>query len=243
MKGIILAAGKGTRLLPCTKVTNKALLPVYNKPMICYPIETLRSAGIKEIMIVVNKRDAVAFKRLLGNGKEWSLNNIEYIIQKTMLGSADALRITKKFANKEKIVLMFGDNIIEESIKKDVKIFEKQTSGARFFLKKMDNPSRFGIAEIKNNEIINIEEKPENPKSNLAIMGIYMYDQQVFDIIRTIKPSARGEYEITDINNFYIKNDTVTYKILDGFFSDAGTFESLHEAACFVANKKDNNSI
>jgi len=237
MKGIILAAGKGTRLLPCTKVTNKTLLPVYNKPMICYPIETLRSAGIKEIMIVINERDASTFKRLLGNGKEWGLEKIEYIVQKTMLGSADALRITEKFANKEKIILIFGDNITEESLKKDVKIFEKQVSGARFFLKKVDDPCRFGIAEIKNNKIISIEEKPKNPKSDLAIMGIYMYDKQVFDIIRTIKPSARGEYEITDINNFYVKNDTVTYRILNKFLSDAGTFEAFHQATCFMANK------
>ena len=239
MKGIILAAGKGTRLLPCTKVTNKTLLPIYDKPMICYPIETLRSAGIKEIMIVINERDASAFKRLLGKGEDWGLNNIEYVVQKTRLGSADALRMTEKFANQEKIILIFGDNILEESLQKDAEIFEKQASGARFFLKKMKNPSQFGIAEIKNNTIIDIEEKPKNPKSNLAIMGIYMYDQQVFDIIRTIKPSARGEYEITDINNFYVKNNTVTYRILDGFLSDAGTFKSFHEAACFMANKQN----
>ncbi|OQX71482.1 spore coat protein [Candidatus Parcubacteria bacterium 4484_255] len=239
MKGVILAAGKGTRLLPCTKVTNKTLLPVYNKPMICYPLETLRSAGIKEVMTVVNKRDASAFKRLLGNGKEWGLKHIEYIVQKNRLGSADALRITEKFANKEKIILIFGDNIIEESIKKDVEIFKKQTSGARFFLKKVEDPCRFGIAEIKDNKIIDIEEKPKNPKSNLAIAGIYMYDKQVFDIIRTIKPSARGEYEITDINNFYVKNDIVTYRILNKFLSDAGTFKSLHQAACFMANKQN----
>ncbi len=239
MKGIILAAGKGTRLLPCTKVTNKTLLPIYNKPMICYPLETLHSAGIKEIMIVVNERDVSAFERLLGNGQEWGLNNIEYIVQKTMLGSADALRMTEKFANKEKIILIFGDNITEESLKKDVEIFEKQASGARFFLKKVEDPCRFGIAEIKDNKIINVEEKPKNPKSNLAIMGIYMYDKQIFDIIQTIKPSARGEYEITDINNFYVKNDTVTYRILNKFLSDAGTFESMHQAACFMANKQN----
>ena len=238
MKGVILAAGKGTRLLPCTKVTNKTLLPVYNKPMICYPLETLRSAGIKEVIIVVNKRDASAFKRLLEDGKEWGLDHIEYIVQNNRLGSADALRMTEKFANKEKIVLIFGDNITEESFKEDVEIFEKQTSGARFFLKKVSNPYRFGIAKIKDNKIINIEEKTKNPKSNLAIMGIYMYDKQVFDIIRkTAKLSARGEYEITDINNFYAKNDTVTYRILNKFSSDAGTFESFHEAACFMANK------
>jgi len=239
MKGIILAAGKGTRLLPCTKVTNKTLLPIYDKPMICYPLETLRSAGIREVMIVVNERDANAFKRLLGNGKEWGLNNIEYVIQKTMLGSADALRITEKFANKEKIIVMFGDNIMEESLQEDVKIFEKQASGARLFLKKVDDPCRFGIAETKNNKIINVEEKPQNPKSDLAVMGIYMYDKQIFDIIRTLKPSARGEYEITDVNNFYIKNDTVTYRILNKFLSDAGTFESFHQAICFMANKQN----
>ena len=155
-----------------------------------------------------------------------------------------ALNIKKEilFANKEKIIVIFGDNIMEESLQEDVKIFEKQASGARLFLKKVDDPCRFGIAETKNNKIINVEEKPQNPKSDLAVMGIYIYDKQIFDIIRTLKPSARGEYEITDVNNFYIKNDTVTYRILNKFLSDAGTFKSLHQAACFMA-KKQNKTI
>jgi len=238
MKGIILAGGAGTRLFPCTKITNKHLLPVYNKPMIYYPLETLISAGIKEILIVTGGNNAGDFLKLLGNGKEFGLKEIHYTYQEGSGGIAEALGLAEDFADNEKVVVVLGDNIIENNIKKYVKDFGRQKKGAKLFLKETPDPERFGVAEIKDGKIINIKEKPKYPKSNLAVIGLYMYDNQVFDVIKKLKPSRRGELEITDVNNFYIKQGTATYEILRGFWTDAGKFETLFKASEFVKRKQ-----
>jgi len=238
MKGVILAGGAGTRLFPCTKITNKHLLPVYNKPMIYYPLETLISAGIKEILIVTGGNNAGDFLKLLGNGKEFGLKEIHYTYQEGSGGIAEALGLAEDFADNEKVVVVLGDNIIENNIKKYVKDFGRQKKGAKLFLKETPDPERFGVAEIKDGKIINIKEKPKYPKSNLAVIGLYMYDNQVFDVIKKLKPSRRGELEITDVNNFYIKQGTATYEILRGFWTDAGKFETLFKASEFVKRKQ-----
>lgn len=235
MKGIILAGGLGTRLMPCTKVTNKHLLPVYDKPMIYYPLKTLVSAGLKDIMIVTGGNNAGDFLRLLGNGSEFGLKDISYTYQEGEGGIADALKLAEDFADKDKIAVMLGDNVIENDITDAVKEFEKQERGARIFLKEVNNPERFGVAEIKDGKVINIAEKPDKPISRYAVVGIYMYDSEVFDIIRILKPSDRGELEITDVNNEYIKRSNMAYSILDGWWTDAGTsFESLFRASRLV---------
>ena len=235
MKGVILAGGLGTRLMPCTKVTNKHLLPVYDKPMIYYPLRTLTNAGLEDIMIVTGGNNAGDFLRLLGNGKKFGLKDISYTYQEGEGGIADALKLAEDFADNDKLVVMLGDNVIENDISDAVKEFEKQERGARIFLKEVDNPERFGVAEIKDGMVINIAEKPENPISNYAVVGIYMYDRDVFEIVRMLKPSGRGELEITDVNNEYIRRGTMTYSILDGWWTDAGTsFESLFRASRLV---------
>jgi glucose-1-phosphate thymidylyltransferase len=235
MKGVILAGGLGTRLMPLTRVTNKHLLPIYNKPMIYYPIQTLVNAGIEDIMIVTGGNDAGDFLRLLGNGSEFGLRDLHYTYQVGEGGIADALRLAEHFADGDKIVVVLGDNIIEGNIRRAVGEFFAQGKGAKILLKEVPDPERFGVAEIKDGRIVGIEEKPKKPKTNLAVIGIYMYDRQVFDYIRTLKPSGRGEFEITDVNNAYIKQETLTYDILDGWWTDAGTFESLHRAGIMVA--------
>ena len=235
MKGVILAGGLGTRLMPCTKVTNKHLLPVYDKPMIYYPLKTLINAGLEDIMIVTGGNNAGDFLRLLGNGKKFGLKDISYTYQEGEGGIADALKLVEDVADNDKLVVMLGDNVIENDISDAVKEFEKQEKGARIFLKEVDNPERFGVAEIKDGMVINIAEKPENPISRHAVVGIYMYDSDVFEIIRMLKPSGRGELEITDVNNEYIRRGTMTYSILDGWWTDAGTsFESLFRASRLV---------
>lgn len=238
MKGVILAGGLGTRMLPCTKVTNKHCLPVYNKPMIYYPLETLVKAGIKDILIVTGGNNPGDFLKLLGNGKEFGLKEIHYTYQEGAGGIAEALGLAEDFADQGRVVVILGDNIFEDNISEYVKNFKKQEWGAKLFLKKVSNPQRFGVAEIKNKKIINIEEKPKKPKSKYAVTGLYMYDSQIWDVIKTLKPSSRGELEITDVNNFYVKKNIATYEILNGFWSDAGTFESLLRAANFLADKK-----
>jgi glucose-1-phosphate thymidylyltransferase len=235
MKGIILAGGLGTRLMPCTKVTNKHLLPVYDKPMIYYPLKTLVNAGLSDIMIVTGGNNAGDFLRLLGNGREFGLKDISYTYQEGEGGIAEALKLAEDFADSDKIVVMLGDNVIESDISDSVKEFDKQKEGAKIFLKEVDNPERFGVAEVKDGMVINILEKPEKPISNYAVVGIYMYDSNVFEIIKSLKPSARGELEITDVNNEYIKRGTMTYSILEGWWTDAGTsFESLFRASSMV---------
>lgn len=235
MKGVVLAGGLGTRLYPLTKVTNKHLLPVYNKPMIYYPILTLVEAGIKDILIVTGGNSAGDFLKLLGNGKEFGLSHLSFVYQEGEGGIAAALSLAEHFCDNDKMVVILGDNIVEKSIKKEVEKFEKQEKGARILLKEVENPERFGVAEIKDGKIVRIIEKPKIPPSNLAVTGIYMYDNQVFDIIRTLKPSERGELEITDVNNKYLEMGQLTYGILDGWWTDAGTFDSLLKANILVA--------
>lgn len=236
MKGILLAGGTGSRLYPLTKITNKHLLPVYNKPMIYYPLQILFEAGLKDIMLVTGTEYADSFKRLLEDGSEFGVN-LTYALQKEAFGIADALALAEDFSVGEKIVVMLGDNIINESIKDAVLAFDKQKKGARIYLKEVKNPSAFGVAEIKDGKIVNIEEKPKNPKSNLAVIGIYMYDNQVWDVVRLLKPSKRNELEITDVNNFYVHKGEMEYEILKGWWGDGGeSFDSLLQAAELVKN-------
>ena len=242
MKGVILAGGLGTRLMPCTKVTNKHLLPVYDKPMIYYPLRTLVNAGLEDIMIVTGGNNAGDFLRLLGNGKEFGLKDISYTYQEGEGGIADALRLAENFIEKDKMVVMLGDNIIRDDISGAVKEFEKQEKGAKIFLKEVSNPEKFGVAEIEGGRVVNIEEKPQKPKSNYAVIGLYMYDSDVFEIIRTLKPSGRGELEITDVNNEYIKKGSMTYSIIEGWWGDAGTsFEALFRAGSLVREASKDN--
>jgi len=240
MKGVILAGGTGTRLYPLTNATNKHLLPVGKEPMIYNPIKQLLSAGIKEILIVTSKEHMGDVVRLLGSGKEFGCN-FTFKVQEEAKGIAHALLLAEDFANKDNIVVILGDNITTHSIKPYVDNFKKQNSGAKVLLRKVSDPERYGIAALDELKVIKIEEKPKDPKSNYAVIGIYMYDNKVFDIIKKIKPSARGEYEITSVNNEYIKNNELTYDVLKGKWTDAGTFESLQ-----YANKiafKYNNKI
>lgn len=237
MKGVVLAGGLGSRLLPLTKVTNKHLLPIYNKPMIYYPINTLVKAGIEEILIVTGGNNAGEFLRLLGNGKEFGLKHIHYTYQAGEGGIAEALGLAEHFADNEALVVILGDNIIEDDISDSVQNYKRQGKGARVLLKKVEDPERFGVAEIKNEQIVSIEEKPKKPKSMYAVTGIYMYDSQVFDIIHGLKPSERNELEITDVNNSYIRKGQMTFDILKGWWTDAGTFESLYKANRLVAEK------
>ena len=238
MKGVILAGGLGKRLYPLTKITNKHLLPVYNKPMIFYPIATLIDAGITDILIVTGGNFAGDFLQLLGNGKMFGLPNLNYTYQEGEGGIADALSLAEHFSKDDKIVVILGDNIIEKSIKEQVEIFKKQKKGARILLKKVENPERFGVVEFnKKGKIKRIIEKPEKAPSDYVVTGIYMYDSYVFEIIKTLKPSKRGELEITDVNNRYLKNGELTYGIIDGWWTDAGTFDSLLKANNLVAKK------
>ena len=239
MKGIILAGGLGTRLYPLTKITNKHLLPVYDKPMIYYPLTTLVDAGITEIMIVTGGDHAGNFLRLLGNGYEFGLKGINYAYQEKEGGIAEALGLAEHFADGDKIVVILGDNIIEKSIKDQVQEFAGQSSGGRVLLKEVDNPERFGVVEFDEDKIVGIEEKPKKPKSNSIVTGIYMYDAQVFDFIKTLDPSDRGELEITDVNNMYLKKGELEYSNLDGWWTDAGTFDSLIHASNLVAKGKN----
>jgi len=234
VKGIILAGGLGKRLYPLTKITNKHLLPVHNKPMIYYPIQTLVDAGIKDILIVTGGNHAGEFLRLLGNGHQFGLKHINYTYQEGEGGIAHALALAEYFAGSDNVVVILGDNIIEKGIKKYVERFKKQSKGAKILLKGVKDPSRFGVAEIKGRKIVSIKEKPKKPKSNYIVTGIYMYDNSVFDIIKTLKPSRRGELEITDVNNSYIKRNKLTFDVLDGWWTDSGTFDSLLKASNLV---------
>jgi glucose-1-phosphate thymidylyltransferase len=239
MKGIVLAGGLGSRLYPLTKVTNKHLLPIYDKPMIYYPIELMVSAGIRDILIVTGGKNAGDFLRLLGNGKEFGLNHINYTYQEGEGGIAAALSLAEFFADQNPICVILGDNIVEGSISKYVQNFVNQETGARILLKEVPDPQRFGVPEIRGDKIIRIDEKPVHPASKYAVTGIYMYDAQVFDIIRTLKPSRRGELEITDVNNCYIEQGKMQYDILDGWWTDAGTFESLLRASNLVCQNAE----
>jgi glucose-1-phosphate thymidylyltransferase len=235
MKGVVLAGGTGSRLFPLTKITNKHLLPIYDRPMIYYPIQTLVDAGITEILIVTGGRNSGDFLRLLANGKQFGLKHINYTYQEGEGGIADALQLAEHFADGQQICVVLGDNIIEGNILEAANRFRKQDKGAHILLKEVHDAERFGVAEVSGDRIVGIEEKPSKPKSNYAVTGIYMYDASVFDKIRTLVPSRRGELEITDVNNAYIRESSMTFSYLDGWWTDAGTFESLLRAANLVA--------
>ena len=238
MKGIVLAGGTGSRLFPLTKITNKHLLPIYDRPMIYYPIQALVDAGIEDIMIVTGGKNSGDFLRLLVNGKHFGLKHINYTYQEGEGGIADALGLCEHFADGHKICVVLGDNIIEGDIRGAADQFRAQPSGAKILLKEVEDAERFGVAELSGDKIIGIEEKPRAPKSNYAVTGFYMYDASVFDKIRTLVPSGRGELEITDVNNAYIKEGTLTFAYLEGWWTDAGTFESLLRAANLVAHSR-----
>ena len=238
IKGVILAGGLGSRLAPLTKVTNKHLLPVYRKPMVYYPIEKLVAAGIREIMLVTGGPFAGDFLKLLGNGRQFGLRDLHYTYQEGEGGIAEALGLCEQFVEGDRVCVILGDNIFAASLGNGVEEYMKQKSGARVFLKEVTDPQRFGVAEVKDGKIAGIEEKPKKPKSKYAVTGVYMYDEQVWKVIKTLKPSGRGELEITDVNNYYAKQGTLTYETLEGFWSDAGTFESLLRANNLVAETK-----
>jgi glucose-1-phosphate thymidylyltransferase len=235
VKGVVLAGGLGTRLRPLTAVTNKHLLPVYDRPMIYYPIQTLVNADITDIMIVTGGNSAGDFLKLLGNGKAFGLKHLNYTYQEGEGGIAEALSLVEHFAAKEPVCVVLGDNIIEGNIAAAVRAYKEQGKGAKIILKRVPDPERFGVPKLSGQKVLRIEEKPKAPKSEYAVIGIYMYDGEVYDIIRTLKPSGRGELEITDVNNAYIQREEMTWEELDGWWTDAGTFESLLRASNLVA--------
>jgi len=236
MKGVVLAGGLGTRLQPLTKITNKHLLPIYKKPMIFYPINMLVEAGITDIMLVTGGNSAGDFLRLIGNGRDFGLSRIHYTYQEGEGGIAEALGLAREFAENEKIVVVLGDNILEKGIREAVVAFEKQEKGARILLTEVAHPWEYGVAEIKDNRIVNVVEKPKEPPSNLAVIGVYMYPADVFEIVAELEPSARGELEITDVNNAYIRRNEMEYQLVDGWWMDAGENpESLLQANIAVA--------
>lgn len=235
MKGVVLAGGLGSRLYPLTRVTNKHLLPVYDRPMIFYPIQTLVNAGITDILLVTGGQSAGDFLRLLGSGRDFGLKHINYTYQEGEGGIADALRLAEHFAGGQKICVILGDNIIENNIISACEKFRQQEQGAHIILKAVPDPERFGVPVFEGDRIVRIEEKPKKPKSKYAVIGVYMYDATVFDRIRKLKPSDRGEYEITDVNNQYLAEGKLTYSTLDGWWTDSGTFESLRHATNLVA--------
>jgi glucose-1-phosphate thymidylyltransferase len=238
LKGVVLAGGTGSRLFPLTKITNKHLLPIYDKPMIYYPIQTLVDAGIREILIVTGGRNSGDFLRLLANGREFGLKHLDYTYQEGEGGIADALALAEHFADGKSICVILGDNIIEGSIRSAVEDFKKQGTGAKILLKEVQDAERFGVAEVRDGHIVGIEEKPKRPKSNYAVTGIYMYDASVFEKVRKLVPSGRGELEITDVNNAYIREGSMTYAHLEGWWTDAGTFDSLLRAGNLVAGSR-----
>jgi glucose-1-phosphate thymidylyltransferase len=237
MRGVVLAGGTGSRLSPLTKITNKHLLPIYDKPMIYYPIQTLVDAGIRDILIVTGGRNAGDFLRLLANGKEFGAH-LNYTYQEGEGGIADALSLAEHFSDGHKLCVVLGDNLIEGSIRQAVEDFKNQPAGAKILVKRVHDAERFGVAEVNGSQIVGIEEKPQKPKSDLAVIGIYLYDGTVFDKVRTLVPSRRGELEITDVNNAYIREGSMTWAELDGWWTDAGTFDSLLRATNLVAEKR-----
>lgn len=237
MKGIILAGGTGSRLLPLTKVTNKHLLPVYDKPMIYYPLQTLIGMGIKDILIVSGPGHAGHFLNLLGSGKSFGIK-LSYAIQEEAGGIAQALGLAEDFADADNVSVILGDNIYEDKFD-----LSNYTEGAKIFLKEVTDPQRFGVAELNGEKVVSIEEKPLTPKSNFAVTGLYVYDNSVFSIIKTLKPSRRGELEITDVNNAFIKSGKMSAEFVKGYWSDAGTFESLIRASNLVFEKTLKNKI
>ena len=238
MKGVILAGGLGKRLEPLTRVINKHLLPIYDRPMIYYPLQTLVEAGLTEVLLVTGGNHAGEFLRLLGDGREFGLKHLHYAYQRGEGGIADALGLAEDFADRQPVVVILGDNLVEHSIRPHVQRFAAQGAGAKILLKEVDDPSPFGVAELANGRVAGIEEKPRHPKSPYAVIGIYMYDAQVFDIIKTLKPSGRGELEITGVNNAYIARGQMTHDIVEGWWTDAGLPEALYRATTLVRERR-----
>ena len=236
MKGVITAGGTGSRLLPITKITNKHLLPLYDKPMIYYPLTTLVQAGVEDIMVVTGGEFAGDFLRLLGNGAEFGLKRVHYAYQEGSGGIAAALALAEDFADGEPVAVILGDTIIEGNVNRSMAAFAEAGRGAKIFLKKVEDPRRFGVADVDGDRVTRIIEKPESPPTDLAVIGIYLYDGRVFDVIKNLEPSGRGELEITDVNNQYIAWGKMTYAVLDGWWTDAGTFPSLLRASNLVAD-------
>jgi glucose-1-phosphate thymidylyltransferase len=239
MKGIVLAGGMGTRLYPLTKVTNKHLLPIYNRPMIYYPIQSLVNSGISEILIVTGGTNSGDFLKLLGNGREFGLKHLDYTYQEGEGGIAAALSLAEHFADGEPVAVILGDNVYEKTFRQSVERYRRLGQGARIHLKKVDKPQRFGVPVLDGDRVLQIEEKPQNPKSPYAVTGLYMYDSHVFEIIKTLKPSKRGELEITDVNNAYIQAGEMTYEVVEGWWTDAGTFESLLRTNILVGSQHE----
>ena len=235
MKGVILAGGLGSRLAPMTQVTNKHLLPVYDRPMIYYPIQQLVHAGITDLLLVTGGSHAGDFLRLLGNGKAFGLKHLNYTYQEGEGGIAEALGLAEHFADGESIAVILGDNIFKDSIAPAVRRYKEQGEGAMIMLKEVTDPERFGVAELEGDRVARIVEKPQNPASNLAVTGCYFYDARVFDIVKTLSPSDRGELEITDVNNRFIEWGAMAHHVLDGWWTDAGTVRSLYRATRMVA--------
>jgi glucose-1-phosphate thymidylyltransferase len=232
MKGVILAGGTGSRMHPLTKVTNKHLLPIYNKPMIYYPLECMAKAGIEEVLLVTGGNNSGDFIRLLGNGSEFGLKNLNYTYQEGAGGIAQALGLAEYFAGGDSILLILGDNILEYTIRESCKRFRHQGQGAKILLSQVENPKAYGVAEMEGERVVKIVEKPANPKSNWAVIGIYFYDERVFDIVKTLKPSARNELEITDVNNAYIERGEMTADKVQGFWADAGENIDFYLKSC-----------
>lgn len=235
MKGVITAGGTGSRLLPITKITNKHLLPLYDKPMIYYPLTTLVQAGIEDIMVITGGEFAGDFLRLLGNGAEFGLKRLHYAYQEGSGGIAAALALAEDFADGGPVAVILGDTIIEGNVNRSLAAFAETGRGAKIFLKQVEDPRRFGVAGVDGDRVTRIIEKPETPPTDLAVIGIYLYDARVFDVIKSLRPSARGELEITDVNNQYIAWGEMTFAVLQGWWTDAGTFPSLLRASNLVA--------
>ncbi len=242
MKGIVLAGGLGTRLFPLTKITNKHLLPVYNRPMIHYPIQTLVDGGIDEVLVVTGGKNAGGFLELLGNGQDFGIRHLHYTYQEGEGGIAAALALAREFAESDPVSVILGDNIYEKSVRDSVEAFRANPVGARIHLKQVQNPQRFGVPVFDGDRIVRIEEKPARPQSDYAVTGLYMYENSVFDVIGTIQPSGRGELEISDVNNAYIERGQMNHAVVDGWWSDAGTFESLLRANILVASRFNGNA-
>lgn len=240
MRGIILSGGSGTRLSPLTKITSKQLLPVYNRPMIYYPLNTLIRAGVKDILIIVAPERAGDYLNLLGSGKEFGVK-FTYEIQDKPRGLADAFIIGEHFIDEEDVVMILGDNIFEDDLSEDIKSFK---SGARVFAKEVPDPERFGVVEFnKDKKVVSVEEKPKNPKSNFCITGLYIYDNQVVEVAKNMQPSVRGELEITDLHNYYLAKGELDVKIIKGEWIDTGTFDSLLQAQKFAKEKMQNKLV
>jgi len=241
MKGVVLAGGLGSRLYPLTKITNKHLLPIYDQPMIYYPLQRLVEAGIREIMLVTGGSFAGHFLNLLENGGDFGLKRLHYAFQRGEGGIADALKLAEDFVDGDRCVVILGDNIFENPIVDSVEKFRKQQDGARILLKEVPDPERFGVAELRDGKVVSIEEKPAHPKSNYAVTGVYMYDAYVWEVVKTLKPSRRNELEITDVNNAYIARSSLYYDIVEGWWTDAGTFDSLLRANLLIAKQRSGN--